>query len=156
MHQWNGAVHPLARGVSTPPCFIIHNLNHVSAFSYSCFVLPWLAIAYRSLHLTPHWCWLINIRDSVFFYIRFVLRTNHFLSVSSRQTKFWFWDFPPPGLVSHFLVFSLFYLQLTCNPSWLHFSQLASPACLFVHLCVSLCSLWLYGWVGLKGRVCVR
>ena len=59
--QLKGAVHPLVltdQGISTstPPCFIIHNLNHVSAFSYSCFVLPRLAIAYLSLHLTLHWC----------------------------------------------------------------------------------------------------
>ena len=34
--QLKGAVHPLVltdQGISTPPpCFIIHNLNHVSAF----------------------------------------------------------------------------------------------------------------------------
>ena len=54
--QLKGAVHPLVltdQGISKPPpCFIIHNLNHVSAFYYPCFVLPRLALAYLSLHLT--------------------------------------------------------------------------------------------------------
>ena len=90
---------------------------------------PWLGLAHHSLHLTLPWCWLINIRDSVFS-IFFVLCTNHFFGLSVRQ-KIWFLRFPPLGLVSHF---SLFYLQLPFNSSRLHFSQLASPAwfCLLV------------------------
>ena len=54
--QLKGAEHPLVltnQGLQTPPVFISHNLNHVSAFFYSCFVLPRLALAYLSLHLTP-------------------------------------------------------------------------------------------------------
>ena len=104
MHQSNGAVHPLAQGVFTPPCLSFITLITYQLYLTLALSCPWLASAYRSLHFTLYWCWLINIRDSVFDFIRFVLRTNHFLSVSSRQTKFWFWDFPPPGLVSHFLV----------------------------------------------------
>ena len=57
--QLKGAVHPLVLANQRnfiPLVFIPHNLNHVSAFSYSCFVLPRLAIAYLSLHLTSLVC----------------------------------------------------------------------------------------------------
>ena len=136
MHQWNGAVHPLAQGVFTPPCFIIDNLNHVSAFSYSCFVLPWLAIAHLSLHLTLPVCWLINIRDSVFFLHRICSLHQSIFCLSIASDKILILRFPPPPNLSlTFYLFSLFYLQLPFNPSRLHFSQLASPAC-FVSLCV--------------------
>ncbi len=56
-----------------------------------------------------------------------------FLSVTSVSfvRQIWFWDFSPQGLVYHFFSFFTFYLQLPFNPSRLHFSQLASPACLF-------------------------
>ena len=61
--QLKGVVHPLVLtdqqtkgSPPPPPCFIVHNLNHVSAFSYSCFVLPRLALAYLSLHLTALVC----------------------------------------------------------------------------------------------------
>ena len=43
--QLKGAVHPLVltdQGISNPPLFILHNLNHVSAF---CFLLPLLGLA---------------------------------------------------------------------------------------------------------------
>ncbi len=145
-------------GSVSPFMFTLITLITYLLSCYSCFDLPWLAFAYLSLHLTVHRTVCVDlstyVRDSVFSFL-FVLCTNHFLFLSLVSDKFWYWDFPPQGLVSHFLLFSLFFLQLPFNPSRLHFRlQPACFTCLSCSLC-GLCSLRLYGWVGLKGRVCV-
>ena len=136
MHQWNGAVHPLAQGVFTPPCFIIHNLNHVSAFSYSCFVLLWLAIAYRSLHLTLTGVDLSTYVILSFFTSVLFFAPINFLSVTRVRQNFDFEISPPPDLS---LPFIFFHFSIFSSP--LTLPDLLQPAfftCLFF---VSLCSL---------------
>ncbi len=88
--QLKGAVHPLVlidQGISPPPCFIIHNLNHgriCFLLLGSClFVLPRLAIAYLSLHLTLHWCVDLSTYVILSCDIFFVLCTNHLLCQNS-------------------------------------------------------------------------
>ena len=57
--QLKGAVHPVvpADPRNVPPVmFTLITLITYLLSSYSCFVLPWLALAYLSLHLTLPVC----------------------------------------------------------------------------------------------------
>jgi hypothetical protein len=118
MHQWKGAVHPLAltdQEMFNPlPVLSFITLITYQLSFYSCSVLPWLALAYPpSQHLTAPYCWLINIRDSVFLRFHSCLlssRTNHFLFVFYQK----FFQFPP-----HVSCLSLFTFHSTLHPSWL-------------------------------------
>ena len=113
------------RNVQPRPCLSFITLITYQLSFYSCSVLPWLAVAYPSHNLTTPYCWLINIRDSIFSIFFCSLHQSFFWFCLSDK-KIDFLRFLPLGLISHF---SLFYLQLPFNPSRLHFSQLASPAC---------------------------
>ncbi len=116
MHQWKGLVlvlvHPLVLanlGKRTPfPCHL-HNLNHIiSAFSYPCSVLPWLALAYLSLHLTPDLTGVLTYQHTWFCLFLFFFRSLHQSSIFClsllylSSDKFVFLRFLPQGLVSHF------------------------------------------------------
>ena len=139
------------KGSPTPPVFILHNLNHVSAFFYSCFVLPRLALAYLSLHLTPlvlltyQHTWFCLFSIFLFFAPIIVCQTLV-------STNFDFEISPPPVLSLTFCFYSFLYLQLPFHPSWLTSASLLHLPVL--SLCVASVSLRLYGWVGLKRRVC--
>ena len=112
------------KGTSSPLVFIPHNLNHVSAFFYSCFVLPRLALAYLSLYLTPlvlltyQHTWFCLFSIFLFFapiiVCQTLVSTNLILTFP-----------PPPGLVSHFLVFIHFFIF--SSPFTL--PDLLQPAC---------------------------
>ena len=134
--QLKGAVHPLVltnQGLQTPPVFISHNLNHVSAFFYSCFVLPRLALAYLSLHLTPlvlltyQHTWFCLFSIFLFFAPIIVCQTLV-------STNFDFEISPPPVLSLTFCFLFISLSSAPLSPFLTYFSQLASPAC-FVSLC---------------------
>ena len=102
------------KGTSPPLVFIPHNLNHVSAFSYSCFVLPRLALAYLSLHLTYHWCVDLSTYVILSFHILFLFFAPIIFCLCHYcQTKFDFEISPPGSCLSPFIFF--------------HFSIFSSP-----------------------------
>jgi hypothetical protein len=96
-----------------------------SLLLFVCIACPWPAYHLRTLADTSllHGCWLISIRDSVFFsFISPYCRTKHFtLFQSFVFTKVVLLSPPPPlGLVTHFSLSSTLFTFLTS------FSQLAS------------------------------
>ena len=121
--QLKGAVHPLVltnQGISKPPLFssLITLITYLLSFTlaWSC---PWLAVAYPSHHLTALVCWLINIRDSVFFLSFCSLHQSLFVYDTSVIQSL-ILRFPPPrSCLSLFSFYSFLYLQLPFNPSWL-------------------------------------
>ena len=95
---------------------------------------PWLALAYLSLHLTALVCWLINIRDSVFF-ISFLFFAPIIFCLVITVTQILILRFPPLGFVSHFLSFFTFLSSapLLTLPDFTSASLLHLPVfCLFV------------------------
>jgi hypothetical protein len=104
---------------------------------FVCLACPWLALLLllRTLADTAllHGCWLINIRDSVSSLISLYCRTNHFTLFQSFFHQSFF-NPPPLGLVTHFLLLSTLFTYLTS------FSQLASlPVCSLCGLCCLCC-----------------
>ncbi len=124
------------QGNPPPSLFEPHNLNHVSVFfpltlRLSCLPLCWPVHAYCSPHPLPYLvCWLINIRDEVFF-IFFFLFTNHFIPVFSKCFYQSFFHSPPLPLFSFLLLLLPFQLPDFLQPA-------CFSACLLL-LCVSFC-----------------
>jgi hypothetical protein len=111
----------------SPSLFEPYNLNHVSVFSVtlrlSCLPLVSLPLMYPSRHHLIQGCWLINIRDSVFFYFTLLSHQSFYFVPKFFFTKVFFTP-PPLGLVTHFSLSSTLFTFLTS------FSQLAFlPVC---------------------------
>ena len=113
------------RNCSPSLCFI-HNLNHVSVFSYLC--LSCISLACLTLVAPPPYSCVVDLSTYVilsFLFLFLFFTPIVFLFSSSRQTEIFF--LPPPGSCHPFFHFSLFTLPFTFLT---YFSQLASlPAC---------------------------
>jgi hypothetical protein len=140
-------------GTVSPSLCEIHtyNLNHVSVFPVtprlSCLPLASPTLTYPSRHHLIHGCWLINIRDSVFFCCAFYCRTNHFILVCSKcfhQSCFYS---SPPWVLSPTCHF-----PLPFSPSWLPSGSLL--LCLFALFVASVAPVRF--WVSWTDRCCGR
>ncbi len=96
---------------------------------YSCFDLPWLALAYLSLHLTVP-CVLTYQHTWFCLFVSFLFFAPIiFFSCPLCQTNFDFEISPPRVLSLTFTFYHFSFFNSPFNPSRLHFSQLASSAC---------------------------
>ena len=121
------------RNCSPSLCFI-HNLNHVSVFSYLC--LSCISLACLTLVAPPPYSCVVDLSTYVIlsfcFYFCSLHQSFFFSRLRDRQKIFFL---PPPRVLSP--IFSLF----TFYPT-LHLPDLLQPACFSACLsllCVSLC-----------------
>ena len=115
------------RNCSPSLCFI-HNLNHVSVFSYLC--LSCISLACLTLVAPPPYSCVVDLSTYVILSFCFYFCSLHqsfFFSRLRDRQKIYIFFLPPPGSCHPFFHFSLFTLPFTFLT---YFSQLASlPAC---------------------------
>ncbi len=148
---WNNLWFSRTKRPVPPPCFEFITLITYQFFLllFACLACLCACLCLRTLALTTTIARVLASSTYVIksFWTFFRSFFTHPPIVFRFFTKVFF-QFPPPCLVSHFSLFNLLFTL----PDFLQ------PACftclfIFVSLC-GLCSLRLYGWVGLKGRVC--